>query len=154
MNSKSEPTHRSESLAYLTFNLDEQRYALPIEQVVEVAVMVALDTMPDTPPAVLGVANRHGAVLPMLDLRLVFGKPAPPLTSSTLFIVAAYNDQIVGLVVDEVNQVEYLQPHDSQRRVGSQRYVEQIISQRDMLIQVVALAAVVDDYFAREMDAR
>lgn len=152
MNRSTEPATNGERMAYLTFYLGQQGYAIPIEQVVEVAAMVELSTMPDTPSALLGVANRHGAVLPMLDLRQVFGKAVTPISPATLFIVAALGDQLVGLVVDEVHQVEYLQADKAASKIGSQRYVDQIISRQDRLIQVVALAAVLDDFLSREID--
>lgn len=97
----------AQHLPVLSFRLGEQRYALMIEDVVEVAAMVALAPVPDAPPHLLGVANRHGEVLPMLDLRLMFGLVPQPIEAATLFIVVQYEGQITGLVVDEINQVEY-----------------------------------------------
>src|SRR5688572_8043469 len=100
---------------FLTFNLGPQRYALPIEQVVEVAAMIEVVSMPDSSPEFLGVVNRHGDVLPMLDLRPLFQQKVTPLTPLTLFIVATYGGQQVGLVVDDVNQVEYF---STERQTG------------------------------------
>ncbi|MBZ0287863.1 MAG: chemotaxis protein CheW, partial [Anaerolineae bacterium] len=44
---------------FLTFSLGTQRYALAIEEVVEVATMVELVQVAGMPPEVIGVANRH-----------------------------------------------------------------------------------------------
>jgi purine-binding chemotaxis protein CheW len=72
----------------LTFRLANQHYALPIEQVLEVAAMVSITTVPDAPPAMLGLANRHGEVLPIIDMRKAFRLPTSEITVATMFIVA------------------------------------------------------------------
>ena len=95
-------------LPLLTFRLGRARYALLIEDVVEVAAMVDMLSLPTEQPEVLGYINRRGSVLPLLDLRTVFKQPSAPITSATVFIVAAGGDKQVGLVVDAVEQVEYV----------------------------------------------
>lgn len=126
---------------FLTFRLGQQTYALPIAQVVEVAAMIELVTVANAPPALLGVVNRHGSVLPLLDLRLVFGQPAAPITDSTLFIVAAVGMRQVGLVVDEVYQVVYFDTVQLAASPIRERYVECILTYRDQLVQIPALSA-------------
>ena len=56
-------THDEVLHPVLTFRLATQQYGLPIDQVLEVAAMVALTTVPDAPPEMMGLANRHGEVL-------------------------------------------------------------------------------------------
>ncbi len=126
-----------ESAPFLTLMLGGQHYALPIDQVVEVVAMVELTHTNDPRPAVLGVANRHEAVLPMLDLRVMLGHPAAPLGAATLFVVVKPDDQCFGLVVDAVNQVEYLPAEKSNRG---------IISYDERLIQIIALEPLLSSY--------
>jgi purine-binding chemotaxis protein CheW len=124
--------------AFLTFRLAQQEYALPIDDVVEVAVMVEITRLAGAPPVMLGVVNRHGTPVPLLDLRLILEQPAAAINISTLFIVAQHQGKWVGLVVDEVLQVEYAAPS----AMGNTRYIERIISQDRRLIQVISLEAV------------
>ena len=125
---------------FLTFNLGEQQYALPIDVVIEVAAMVELAEMPDSPPEMRGIANRHGVVLPVFDLRLIFGHEAAPINLSTLFIVATYDGQTVGLVVDDVHQVEYIE----QPTAG--KYIHDIVSYKGQLLQLISLPALLETF--------
>jgi purine-binding chemotaxis protein CheW len=124
----------------LTFNLGPQNYALLIEDVVEVASMIELMTVADAPPEILGVANWHGTVLPMLDLRQVFGQPVEPINTSTVFIIAQHGEQKVGLVVDEIHQVDYIDLSLTTDMRSAGKYIRGIISYKGQLLQIIALA--------------
>lgn len=128
--------------ALLTFRLGTQDYALPIEVVVEVAAMVALTTVPNAPSALLGIASRHGDVLPMLDLRQIIGLTPHIITTNSLFIVVELGTQRAGLVVDEVYQVKYWQQASVNLARGAGQYIEYIISEGADVLQIMALAPV------------
>lgn len=134
--------------AILTFSLGSQLYALPIEDVIEVAAMVERVILPDAAPEILGVVNRRGAVLPLLDLRRVFRQEAAPVSSSTLFIVAAHQARLAGLVVDEVRQVEYVAPAQNAPTAG--KYIRGIISHKQQLIQVISLPSILAAFLDHE----
>jgi purine-binding chemotaxis protein CheW len=121
----------------LVFRLAHQHYALKVEQVLEVAAMVTLTTVPDAPPAMLGLANRHGAVLPMIDLRQVFKLPAAAMSVATLFIVAEVQEQRIGLVVDEVFQVKYVTEGALKPTHGAGRYVTHLLGDGETLVQLL-----------------
>jgi chemotaxis signal transduction protein len=147
-------TKRSEGiynrLPALTFYLGQQVYALLIEEVVEVAAMVERITVADAPPEILGMANRHGTILPLLDLRVVFKQEAPPITSSTLFIVVSGGGRLAGLVVDEIRQVEYLDMRYLREALGTGKYIRGIISYKEHLIQIIALPALINNFLVNE----
>lgn len=129
----------------LTFRVATQRCALPVEQVLEVMAMVELTPLPDAPPAFLGLANRHGEVLPMLDMRRVFGHDALTITLSTQFIVAQQAERRVGLVVDEVYRVHYLNESRVRSAQGG-RYITRIASDGETLWQILALQPLLSAY--------
>jgi purine-binding chemotaxis protein CheW len=134
----------NEPQPFLTFSLGEQKYALPIDVVVEVAAMVELSEVAESPPEMSGIANRHGLVLPVFDLRLVFGHVAARVNLSTLFIVAAHDGQTVGLVVDDVHQVEYLQPSHQIPTTG--KHIHDIVSHKGQLVQMICLPALLETF--------
>jgi purine-binding chemotaxis protein CheW len=138
--------HNPEMIPILTFALDGQYYALGIDAVVEVAAMVELTNTTDERPEVLGIANRHGEVLPVLDLRVVMKGEVSPIDEWTLFVVAACAGTTVGLVVDEVQQVEYVPAAQIHESSASGKYIHGIISYKQRLIQLVALGPLIADY--------
>ncbi len=140
---------------FLTFALGTQRYAISIDEVVEVAAMVEVTTIAGMPPAVLGVVNRHGSVLPLLDLRPLFNQPAAPIDTSTLFIVGVVADHYVGLLVDEVHQVEYLDVSLAQASGGKlgETYIQTIIPNGNALIQLLTLPPLLEKVLPARLGA-
>lgn len=133
--------HSRESvrLPVLTFRLGAQHYALLIEDVIEVVAMVEFTSLPDATPEVPGIVNRHGAVLPLIDLRAVFKQPLSPVTSASVFIVAEGGGRQIGLLVDEVQQVDYMDALQMSDAPTSSRYVHGIMSYKEQMISIIAL---------------
>jgi purine-binding chemotaxis protein CheW len=131
---------------FLSFRVAEQLYALPISQVVEVAVMVEVERLPQTPDYLLGIANRHGQALPILSLSALFAGKQPTPRLNDLFIVvtpdeSSESSSLIGLWVDEVQQVRYLDPDYFRPLSGASPYVQTIASDGEDLFQLVALGA-------------
>ena len=143
-----------DQIPILTFLMDGKPYALLIDYVVEVAAMVQYSDIADSAPALLGMINRHGQVMPLVDLRLVFGLSTAIIDTNVLFIVAQHEDTLVGLVVDAVNQVEYIHPSDLRMAPGGGRWVEQVVSYQDSLLQIVNLPAVITHLLPEPLTAQ
>ena len=126
-------------LPLLTFRLGEGRYALLIEDVVEVAAMVDMLSLPTERAEILGYINRRGSILPLVDLRTVFKQPSAPINSATVFIVAAGGNKQFGLVVDAVEQVEYVDALQMSDTLASSPYLHGIISHQNDMISIIAL---------------
>jgi purine-binding chemotaxis protein CheW len=126
-------------IALLVFRLGEAQYALPVDQVMEVAAMVAVVRVPDAPPALVGMLNRHGDALPLLDVRHVFGLPPLPVSATTLFIVVQAGARRAGLLVDEVQQVQYVAAAALQPVRGAGRLIYAMLGTATGLIQLLAL---------------
>ncbi|MDX1993290.1 MAG: chemotaxis protein CheW [bacterium] len=134
------------NLPILTFLVGEQWYGLPISDVIEVAAMVELAMMPGAPPELLGVADRHGQPLSIVDLRRVFDAPFYGVDANTLFIVASMGSRTMGMVVDEVHQVEYIPLENTGYTLAAGKYIRGIISYKERLIQLIALAPLLGRY--------
>ena len=132
-------TNDTVRLPLLTFRLGEARYALLIEDVVEVAAMVDMLSLPTERAEILGYINRRGSILPLVDLRIVFKQPSAPINSATVFIVAAGGNKQFGLVVDAVEQVEYVDALQMSDTLASSPYLHGIISHQNDMISIIAL---------------
>lgn len=93
------------SSRFLTFTAGGQLYALRSEQVTEVIRVPTLARVPQGPPALLGLSNLRGAVLPVAGLRELLGKPPAEATSATRAIVLDVGAP-VAVVVDSVETLE------------------------------------------------
>lgn len=98
----------------LTFALGAEAYGVDILRLKEIRGCSPVTRLPHSPPAVLGVLNLRGVVVPIIDLRLRFGMAAAEFTAITVIIVlslrTALGDREYGIVVDKVMDVVDLLP--------------------------------------------
>jgi len=94
---------------YLTFVLGGEVFAMGILAIKEIIEYADLTEVPMMPPYVRGVINLRGAVVPVVDLSVRFGKPASPVTKRSCIVIieVATNGErhVLGVVVDAVNAV-------------------------------------------------
>lgn len=94
---------------YLTFVLGAETFAIGILSIKEIIEYSSLTDVPMMPPYVRGVINLRGAVVPVIDLAVRFGRPSAPVTKRTCIVIIEVmaNDerQVIGIVVDAVNEV-------------------------------------------------
>lgn len=86
----------------VVFDLEGQRYALPLAAVVRVLPMVAVSPLPQAPPIALGVINLHGQVIPVVDIRRRFGLPSRDYGLTAHLLVARTSRRLLAVPVDEV----------------------------------------------------
>jgi purine-binding chemotaxis protein CheW len=101
-----QPQHQFQSGRFLTFHVGSQLYALRSDDVLEVIRMPAVARVPQGPPALLGIGNLRGAVLPIAGMRQLLGKPAAADSSSARAIVLDIGAPI-AVLVDAVSALEY-----------------------------------------------
>ena len=101
---------------YLGFSLVGDTYAIELLRIQEIIEHVPITRVPGMPPAVRGVINRRGRVVPVVDLAVKLGLEPRPITRWTCFvIVEALLDgerTSLGLLADSVNEVLDLAPDD------------------------------------------
>ena len=84
----------------LSFEVGNNRFALPVDRVREVVRAVAIAALPKAPPIVEGIINFRGTLVPVLDIRQRFGLPPAPLAPEQHLILAQAGRRLVALRVD------------------------------------------------------
>jgi len=99
----------AQAIQYLTFGVDEERFALPIEQVREILDLRPISRIPHAPDYVVGLMDVRGVGMLLIDLRAKFGLARVEATNRTRVIVADTaiegTKSRVGLVADCVFEV-------------------------------------------------
>ena len=98
----------------VTFRLAGQLYGLRIEDIQEIQQIAELLPLPDSHPALVGLIEIRGRVVPAIDLRLLVGLEAAPYSLETPMIFCRVRDQLVCLIVDTVEDVVELPPEGIQ----------------------------------------
>ena len=99
----------AQAIQYLTFGVDQERFALAVEQVQEILDLGPISRVPHAPDYVVGLMDVRGVGMLLIDLRTKFGLARVPPTNRTRVIVvdAVIEGQSsrVGLVADCVFEV-------------------------------------------------
>jgi purine-binding chemotaxis protein CheW len=105
---------------YLAFDLEGECYAVPIRSVREIGKVPPLTEIPRAEPALLGVMNLRGDVIPVYDLKIrlklsdkppmVAGPEALPPPRQARILVAHTEEGPAGVWVDAVKDVVRLKP--------------------------------------------
>lgn len=90
---------------YLTFKLDGQEYCLNLQHIMEIIGVPSITHVPKLPRFIAGILNLRGKVLPVINMRVRFGKEAVPYNDETCILITQYEDTQVGLIVDGVDEV-------------------------------------------------
>jgi purine-binding chemotaxis protein CheW len=94
---------------FLTFLLGKEMFGVGILGIKEIIEYRTPTDVPMMPPALRGVINLRGAVVPVVDLQQRFGREASDVTKRTCIViveVANGNErQVLGLLVDAVSEV-------------------------------------------------
>jgi purine-binding chemotaxis protein CheW len=91
----------AEPLELLVFSLGGERWAIETAHVVDVLRFTDLTRVPCTPPFVLGVMNRQGRILPVLDLEKLLGRGETTAAASRVLTVEA-GGMWFGILADAV----------------------------------------------------
>ncbi|MEN8908222.1 MAG: chemotaxis protein CheW, partial [Clostridiales bacterium] len=90
---------------YLTFQLDKESYGIEIKYVTEIIGIQKITEIPELPNFVKGIINLRGKIIPVIDVRLKFGKQYKEYNDRTSIVVIEIKDTLVGLIFDVVSEV-------------------------------------------------
>lgn len=90
---------------YLTFWTDNQLFGIPIASVEQIVKIQTITTIPEFPEYAKGIIDLRGSIIPVIDVRLRLHKQEVPYNDRTCIIVTSIQQNLVGLIVDEVDEV-------------------------------------------------
>ena len=95
---------------FLAFALGGEAFAMDIKSVREVIQYGSLTEVPLMPGFIRGVINLRGAVVPVVDLSVRFGKPPTDISKRSCVVIlevtgAGGEEVVLGVIVDQVQAV-------------------------------------------------
>ena len=89
----------------LTFESGGLVMYMSTSYVIEIINDHSITALPMVPHYVKGIINLRGAILPVIDIRLLMDREAEEYTSKTCIIVLNIDSVAIGIIVDRVRQV-------------------------------------------------
>ena len=106
------PPNATEILTVATFALGNEQYAIESRLLRGIVRVSDVTPVPDTPGYLVGVANVRGEMLPLVDLRKLFGVTVKGLTDLSRIAVLGLERAELGLLADAVHEVTTLRRDD------------------------------------------
>jgi purine-binding chemotaxis protein CheW len=124
---------------FVGFEVGGQSYAFRIEQIREIVILDQVTQTPQVADYVEGVTNLRGAIIPIINLRKLFGLDPKPADADTRTIVVNVGEQTMGCTVDTVSQVIRIPEEDIQLppesvRAGGANYISGFAKLDDRLV--------------------
>jgi purine-binding chemotaxis protein CheW len=95
---------------YLLLRLGEEVYGVTGTCVREITRWHAPTTVPGAPPALPGIINQRGFVMPVVNVRPLLGLPDDTPNRATRYVILQHEDVDIALIVDAVLDLLELQP--------------------------------------------
>ncbi len=90
---------------YLTFTIGKEIYGLEVRHVTEIIGIQPITEVPEVPAFVRGIINLRGRIVPVVDIRLKFGKEPVPYDDRTCIVIVEMESLVIGMIVDNVADV-------------------------------------------------
>jgi purine-binding chemotaxis protein CheW len=115
----------------LTFFIGSGTFGIEMAYITEIVGMQDITEVPEMPDYIKGIINLRGKIIPVMDVRMRFGKEPREYDDRTCFIVVDFNGVSIGLIVDSVSEVLTIPDDDisevpSVRNLQGNRYVKNI----------------------------
>ena len=94
-----------EVLQFVTFTLNNEEYAVDILNVQEINRITEIAKVPNSPDFIEGVVNLRGKVIPVINLRKIFGFEEKDTDDTSRIIIMEIQGITNGLIVDSVSEV-------------------------------------------------
>lgn len=90
---------------FIVFKLGQEEYGVNILKVQEIVRPLKTTKLPQSPDYVVGIVNLREEIMPIIDLKIFLNLGSSEETEETKIIVMKQNEQILGILVDEVQEV-------------------------------------------------
>lgn len=135
---------------YLSFFTDGQLFGVPIAGVDGIMALSTFTRVPDYPDYVKGVIDLRGEVVPLIDIRLRFGKPEAEYNERTCIIVVRIGENGFGFIVDGVDEVseigpDAIMPPPKLSEDGANRYLTGITRLEDKIVLLLDPAKILNE---------
>ncbi len=132
-----------------TFRLGEEIYGVNVMQIREVLRYTDITPVPGAPFYVLGIINLRGNVVTVIDTRTRFNLAPGTVDNNSRIVVVEVHKQVVGMLVDSVDEVTYLKQTDIEKtpHVGNEetsKFISGVCNKNNELLILIDLEKMIE----------
>lgn len=101
---------RKDQRQHVTFFVGGEVFAISMQPLKEIIRLPKIIRVPLSPPALEGIANLRGQVLPIINQCQVFGFPEREANDATRVLIVDCGGMLVGFIVDKVARIINVDP--------------------------------------------
>lgn len=139
-----------ERIQFIVVKIGDEQYGFDISFVDNIVRMLKITRVPKAPQHYRGIINLRGEVVPVMSLRRKMNLEDDVFTDASRIIILKINQQdLVGVVVDEVKEVVALSEDEIDRNVQAHKknanFINGIGKSEGQLISLFEISAIVDE---------
>ena len=117
----------------VTFQIDQERYALPVEVVSSIERVPLLRPIPMAPAHVIGLINLRGVVMTVVDVRKLLELPLKAMGEDTRLLVIGD----IAYLVDAADDVQEMDETQLEMPQGEGKLMQGVWHMGDQLVMVL-----------------
>lgn len=139
---------QAEIIQLVVFRLGDEEFGVQINKVKEIVRVIPITPIPKAPKFIEGIVNLRGEILAVIDLSKRLDIPSKPRSERTRIVVIEINENIVGMIVDEVSEVLNIPLSNIEKTPQviesdiKQKYITSVGKLKDRLLILIDLAAI------------
>ena len=158
MNELRDNSDVGELIQYIIIKIDDEQYGINIKFIDNIVRMQQITRVPKVDAYLKGVINIRGEIVPVMSVRMKMGLDEDVITDkSRIIILKPDSGDLVGIIVDQVNQVLTLDSNniekmrfDEKNKKANASFVSGVGHYDGGLVSILDLEAVVSEKEAKE----
>ena len=153
-----EGTDVGELIQYIVIKIDDEQYGINIKFIDNIVRMQQITRVPKVDDYLKGVINIRGEIVPVMSVRMKMGLAEEEITNKYRIIILKTQDgDLVGIIVDQVNQVLTLDSNNVEKmryddkKQKQDTFVSGVGHYEGGLVSILDLEAVVAERPAKEV---
>ena len=158
MNELRDNSEVGELIQYIVIKIDDEQYGINIKFIDNIVRMQQITRVPKVDDYLKGVINIRGEIVPVMSVRMKMGLAEDEITNKSRIIILKTNEgDLVGIIVDQVNQVLTLDSnnvekmrYDDKKQKTNGSFVSGVGHYDGGLVSILDLDAVVSEKDVKE----
>ncbi len=158
MNELRDNSETGELIQYIIIKIDDEQYGINIKFIDNIVRMQQITRVPKVDAYLKGVINIRGEIVPVMSVRMKMGLSEDVITGkSRIIILKTGEGDLVGIIVDQVNQVLTLDSnnvekvrYDDKKGKSEASFVNGVGHYDGGLVSILDLDAVVSEKDVKE----